>query len=647
MTPRTIAVLIALAWQGLWPVQAQTPQVPVAAFATYNTMYSPQLSPDGSYLAISSELDEGRHALRIYRLSDMTQTAMLRLPPFELPVEVRWVSERRLIVAKGRKLGAREEPIGTGEIIATDFDGSQQAYIFGYERNPRLRGLEPGFGDIAGLPEQPNGHFYMRRLSANAQRSQLYDVDAVQATARLVADIPVRNLSFVLDRQGKPRYAYGADDRNVYQLHAADAQGQWQSLSAEVIGGKFVPLTFTPDGQQVFADFSVAGGPVMLVRADPDGKNRQVLARDDFASYSDLEWTPRPWQPFAVATGAGKPKLIYLDPASVDAQMHETLSNSFPDERVSYINHSTDGDKSLVYVHSDRDAGRWYLLERAQRKVSLLLVGREGLQAEQMGERRPIRFKTRDGLDLTGFMTLPAGVSDPRKLPMVVLPHGGPHGIADEWAFDTDAQFLASRGYLVLQVNFRGSGGRGIAFEQSGYRQWGSGIQEDVLAGVRWTVDQGYADPARICAYGASFGAYSAMMLAAKAPELIKCAVGVSGVYDLQMMWSKGDIEDTRRGRHYLERAIGSDPATLRANSPVDVAARIRTPVLLVHGEIDERTPFAQAKAMKAALEAAGNPPEWMAVPKEGHGFYKDTNNIAFYQRLEGFLQKHLAPATP
>lgn len=639
------AALAAVAWLAVGLGHAQEARVPVAAFATYNSMHSPQLSPDGRYLAVSSELEEGRHALRIYQLSDMTQTAMLRLPAFELPAKVRWVSDRRLIVAKGRKLGAREQPIATGDIIASDYDGSHQAYIFGYERNPKLRGLEPGFGSIAGLPEQPNGHFYMQRLSRNAQRSQLYDVDTDKATARLVADIPVRNLDFVLDRQGKPRYAYGTDDRDVYLLYAADAQGQWQPMSSKELGGKFVPVGFTPDGQQVYAGYSVNGGPSMLVRANPDGSQRQVLARDDFADFSDLEWTPRPWQPLAVTTGAGIPKQIYLDPTAAEAQLHEAVSNSFPGQVVSYINHSDDGDKSLLYVYSDRNAGAWYLFERKDRKISLLLVGREGLDAERMGERRPVRFQSSDGLTLTGFLTLPAGVSNPKRLPMVLLPHGGPHGVSDEWAFDTDAQFLASRGYLVLQVNFRGSGGRGAQFEQSGYRQWGTRMQDDLLDGVRWTIAQGYADPARICAYGSSFGAYSAMMVTAKAPELFKCAVGASGVYDLKMMLSKGDIDDTRWGQNYLERAIGSDDATLRANSPVSLAANIRVPVLLVHGEIDKRAPFAHAKAMKAALEASGNTPEWMAVPNEGHGFYKDANNIAFYERLQAFLERNIGAA--
>ena len=237
---------------------------------------------------------------------------------------------------------------------------------------------------------------------------------------------------------------------------------------------------------------------------------------------------------------------------------------------------------------------------------------------------------------------LPAGVQAPGKMPMVLLPHGGPHVEGDRWGFDTDAQFLASRGYLVLQVNYRGSRGRGYGFQQAGFHQWGGRIQEDLVDGVRWAVAQGHADPGRICAYGASFGAYSAMMVAARAPDLIRCAAGLAGLYDLKSFTTRSDTARSSGGRAYFRRAVGSGDDYLRENSPTALAAAITAPVFLAHGELDERTPYSQAVAMKKALEDAGRPPEWMAVPREGHGFYSDENNIEFYRRLEAFLDRHI-----
>jgi dipeptidyl aminopeptidase/acylaminoacyl peptidase len=196
----------------------------------------------------------------------------------------------------------------------------------------------------------------------------------------------------------------------------------------------------------------------------------------------------------------------------------------------------------------------------------------------------------------------------------------------------------------VLQVNYRGSGGRGTDFKEAGYLTWGTRIQQDLIDGVKWAIGEKYADPQRICVYGASFGGYSAMMTTIRAPGLFKCAVGYAGVYDLAMMYSKGDIREHKSGRSYLRTVIGRDDAELGANSPVRLADKIDVPVLLVHGEDDRRAPFAQAKAMRAALDAAHKPYEWLAKPDEGHGFYSEADNVEFYQRLQDFLAKYIGP---
>jgi Dipeptidyl aminopeptidases/acylaminoacyl-peptidases len=227
---------------------------------------------------------------------------------------------------------------------------------------------------------------------------------------------------------------------------------------------------------------------------------------------------------------------------------------------------------------------------------------------------------------------------------MVLVPHGGPHGLSDSWFYDNDAQFLASRGYLVLQVNYRGSGGRGHAFEAAGYLKWGTRIQQDLIDGVKWAETKKYADPKRVCVYGGSFGGYSAMMTVIRAPDLFKCAVGYAGVYDLAMMYKKGSIGSDKLGKSYLSTVIGKDDADLAANSPDKLADKIDVPVLLIHGEDDQRVPFAQAKAMRSALDAAHKPYEWLAKPGEGHGFYTEANNIDLFNHLQAFLEKNIGP---
>lgn len=616
--------------------------VPVEAFAVADTVGSPRLSPDGRHVAISTNLGDGNHAIAVHRVEDLARTALLRLPRYEMPVQMYWVSDRRLLIAKGRLYGAREAPAPMGEIIATDFDGSNQKYVYGYQQSTRMAGIERGFGYINDLPLVPNNRFYMRRLSHNSSRSMLYDVDTERATHRLVADIGVRNLDFVLDPDGVPRFASGTDDDDNFLLYASGKDGRdWHKVAADAAGGNFSPFALSPDGAQVFGLYTVDNGPASLVRTAADGSDREVLVEDPFGSVGGVEWDAAK-QPFAATLAHGRPRMVYFDPASAQADEHRMLGGLFPGYHVSYANHSQDGNLSLLLVYSDRDPGMWYLFDRAQAQVKLLFASREGIDPERMGERRYFRFAASDGMELDGYLTIPAGVGDPVSMPMVLLPHGGPHVQGDRWRFDTDAQFLASRGYLVLQVNYRGSLGRGYGFQQAGFHQWGGRIQDDLVDGVRWAIAQGHADPGRICAYGASFGAYSAMMVAARAPELISCAAGLAGLYDLKAFTTRSDVARSSSGRAYFNRAIGAGDDHLRANSPTALAAAIQAPVFLAHGSLDERTPYSQAVAMRKALEDAGRAPEWMAVPREGHGFYSDQNNIEFYQRLEAFLARHI-----
>lgn len=622
--------------------QAASPP-PVEAFVESGPISSPAMSPDGKHLAVSADLGDGNYALVVYRIAGMQSTTMLRLPRYELPVRIAWVSDRRLVIGKGRKLGSLEEPMPMGEIIATDLDGSNQRYVYGYLQSTRNAGLERGFGYIEGLPSRRNGHFYMRRLSLDSRHSMLYDVDASTTTHRLMADVDVPDLRFVLDHDGVAQYAYGTDDNDNPLLFRRSGNG-WSPMSQ--VQANWRPIAFARQPGRVYGWYSEAGGPAVLVASDPDGQQRSVLASDPFYSVDDLQWGPAPQTPFAARLGPGRPTLRYFEQDTAEAQLHRSLSQTLAGQYVDFVNFTEDGSSLLLRAYSDRDAGAWYIFDRPSNTLKLVIKARSALPAAQMNERRMVTFQASDGLILDGVLTVPGTAARGERLPMILLPHGGPHADGDGWAFDTDAQFLASRGYLVLQVNYRGGLGRGNRFERAGYRQWGERIQDDLVDGVRWAVGQGLADQTRICSCGASFGAYAAMMVQVKAPELFRCAVGVAGIYDLQMMYSKGDINRSDYGLNYLERAIGRDTAELAAHSPVMLADRIKVPVLLVHGEEDERAPFAQAKSLRAALTRSGNAPQWMSVPKEGHGFYKEANQITFYRTLERFLAEQLGGNT-
>ncbi|WHZ18718.1 MAG: Prolyl oligopeptidase family protein [Rhodanobacteraceae bacterium] len=624
--------------------------LPVSAFAARSLVSNPRLSPDGDYLAVRTDSPSGEeHGLAIYRLSDMKVVSLLHLPIYEVPVDMVWVSPTWLVVELGKEFGSLDKPLATGEVIASNIDGTRQHYLYGYKpisRRAAVGQADEGFGSIVGLPPKVDGTFYLGVESwSNENRSTVYRVNAQHDTRNLVADMPVANMNFLIDPEGKAAFAFGNNSDFDYVAYRY-ADDRWTQLGADQAGHRFAPFAYAPDGQDIYAWWSKDGGPLELIEQNQNGSDRRILAQDVFSNIENLQWTAPPRQPFAAIAESGIPQPIFIDTNLPAAQLYQSLQKNFPGEFVDFIDFSEDGSKLLFFVSSDRDPGAYYLLDAKTRKANKLLAVEQWINPADMAERRPIRFKASDGLELDGFLTIPPhrSLSD---LPMVLVPHGGPHGVEDDWFYDDDAQFLANRGYLVLQVNYRGSGGRGPDFEHAGYLKWGTRIQQDLIDGVQWAIGQHYADPKRICVYGGSFGGYSALMSAIRAPHLFKCAIGYSGVYDLKMMYEKGDVQDSKTGRSYLSAVIGRNDADLDANSPDKLADKIDVPVFLAHGEDDKRAPFAQAEAMRDALQAAHKSFEWMAVPYEGHGFYTEADRAAFLTKMQAFLEKYIGPGAP
>lgn len=467
------------------------------------------------------------------------------------------------------------------------------------------------------MPEPANGHFYMSAQTwDNENQSSLYEVDAGHGARHLIGDIGIGGLRFMVGKDGLGHFAYGWDDDNQYVVYHRQAD-RWVAMQPSAIGGSFAPLISTPDGREIYASYAAGGGPTSLVQMAEDGSDRHVLAAAGFGSVGDIQWTAAPERPFATVSATGIPMPSYIDPYAPMSKLHRALSQKFPGSYVSFINFSEDGSELLFGVSSDRTPGSYFLIDTRTFKAQKLFDVAPWIDPSQMAERRPMTFKASDGTVLEAILTLPRGAGE-SDLPMVLLPHGGPIGVQDDWFYDDDAQFLASRGYLVLQVNYRGSSGRGEDFQEAAYLKWGTRVQQDLIDGVKWAIGQHYADAKRICVYGGSFGGYSAMMTTIRAPGLFKCAIGYAGIYDLAMMYKKGDIRESKSGRSYLHMVIGKNDADLDTNSPDKLADKIDVPVLLIHGENDQRAPFAQAKAMRAALDAAHKPYEWMSKPGKG-----------------------------
>lgn len=619
--------------------------VPAEYFVSEDSYRDPVLSPDGKYIAVITTLPDWIgtvSTLAVIRVQDKKMISAIKMARFEVPRGHWWVSNTRLVVMKARDIGD-EKPVLTGEVLAVEFDGSGQDYLYGRLRG---KGADAGFGLVTGLPATPNGHFYLTEFRIKTKESALYDIDSMANTRTVLLRLPLDSVDMLLDHQGRPRFATGyTRDAKTISLKYDLATLKWEPDPTNSVALRFKPLAFNADDSAVYARMAEDGKPGYLVKQDMASGARTVVASDPVFDVGLVALSARSLEPIgAMADGGGA--LRYFDPGARLAQLHQRLSAQFPGSIVSLLNDADGGKKMLFHVGSGRDPGGFYLYDAASDRAELLFTELEQIDPDLMGERRPITFAARDGLVLHGFLTLPRGAGGaPRAL--VLLPHGGPHGIADEAAFDPYAQFLASRGYAVLQVNFRGSGGRGAQFIKAGFGQWGGKIQDDLADGVRWAIAEGVADARRVCVFGISFGAYSALMLPVREPQMFRCAIGYAGVYDLEMLLRDADKKDRQSADAVLRSYLGSDPAEHRRISPALLAEQIKLPVLLIHGTVDDVTPIAQGRAMRAALREAGNAPEYLQVGAEGHGFYLPANKLKVLQALETFLARHLAEPPP
>jgi dipeptidyl aminopeptidase/acylaminoacyl peptidase len=627
---------------------APAAQVPISAFVAEDQASNPRMSPDGKHMAVTMRVPVGKRTVPMvsfYSLPDLKLESTVRLKAFEVPADYYWVSNTRLVMEKAQELGSREAPRLTGEIMAMEFDGSKQEYLFGFDMfkfGSRNRyDDDHSYGFVSQIPEPLNSHVMLSSQPWRTERSILLDVDSRTGVRNERASLPVANMRFVTQHDGTPRFAYGEKENGDFFLMRSDpASGQWSQVDKEHVGSTLRPFAFNADSSEFMAWHSAKGGPQKIIREYTASGERRVMAEDPNGNLSVMHGS-KAGMPIAAFTQVGKPRFIYFDEQDPDVQLHKSLSAQFPGDLVRFIDFSADGSKVMFAVSSDRDPGAYYLFDRKTGKADMLMAARDQIEPEQMAERRPISFKTRDGLRLHGYLTMPQHPAG-SKLPLVLLPHGGPHGPYDHWNFDSDAQFLASRGYAVLQVNFRGSGGRGPAFQHMGYHQWGGKIMDDLVDGVNWAVAQGEVDAHRMCVYGASFGGYAALMLAAREPDLFKCAVGYAGVYDLAYIFKQDRSITSRRLANVFKKYIGEDTDELARFSPSTQAASIKASVLLIHGGKDDIVDKEHAFRMREALTKAGKPPEWYFVDYEGHGFYDTENATAVYQKLEAFLQKNI-----
>lgn len=650
MLARTTRLAAAVAF-ALLPVAANA-QSAAALFAKEPEYQEATLSPTGAYVAVTTPYED-RRALSLIKLSGNYERSVIKfdigpdprwgdivVPQPQNPV---WVDDERIVVSKAKDFGRFGNLMSTGEIYASNADGKEQIQLWGYmpdRSSVRTRLKDEGYPTLMKVLPDSKGQalfYFWPWTTGNSQSiTSVYRVDTYTGRRTQLESFD-DSYGVSADQAGNLRFLIRRDLQGIQHVRYRPQPGsEWQDAPRSLVGYDFLPWGFDRENKFAYAEIADKGEPAAMYRVDLAAGTRERLGGNPVFENSSIERAGRYGPPVVLMYTAGKPKVDYLDPTSEWAKLHAGLMKAFAGQMVTFADMTEDEKTVLLYVYSDRNPGTYYLFDRTTNKPSLLFETMSWIDPAKMSPMMPVEFKNRSGESIHGFFTAPLGKQGPH--PLVVMPHGGPFDVSDYWGYDSHVQFLASQGYAVLQVNYRGSGQRGDAFETSAYRQWGTGIQDDIADGVKHVIAQNLVDPAKVCIYGISFGGYSAMMNPIRNPGMYKCAIGYAGVYDLAKLYQ--DRDSSKQGRAFFARTMG-DEAIQAAQSPANQAARLDVPMLLIHGRSDSVAPFNQYGAAQAALSKAGKPYESLVKSGEGHGFYKEENRVEAFERIAAFLAKH------
>ena len=393
---------------------------------------------------------------------------------------------------------------------------------------------------------------------------------------------------------------------------------------------------FSPDNRALWVPTSLDVNAARLLEIDLATGKRKVVTEDPQFDVRSTINNPKTNSLEAVSYAKQRLEYIFLDPkVKGDFDILQKVRQG----EIDSISQSLDDDKWIVGFASDDAPEYWYLYDRSQRRATLLFSNRPQLEKYKLSVMKPIEFTARDGMKLYGYLTTPAGL-EPRNLPMVVLVHGGPWG-RDEWGFSRYAQWLANRGYAVLQVNFRGSTGYGKKYVNAGDRQWAGTMRTDLLDGKDWVVKQGIANPAKVCIMGGSYGGYATLAGVAFSPDAFACGVDIVGPSNLNTLLKTIPPYWATELATFHKR-MGDTEAVLKDQSPLFKADQIKAPLLIGQGANDPRVNKAESDQIVTAMRKNGKPVEYYVFPDEGHGFARPTNNMAFNAAAEEFLAKYL-----
>ncbi len=633
---------------------AQSKTIPIEDFAKKSQFKSAKVSPDGEHIAFTYE-DGSEVKLAVMNIADNKILTSFEVGDEREVAGFNWVSNERVLMLAGNITGWLDGADKDYRLVAGNIDGTKRVQLWDFQRS--------GIRFISRLKDDDRKVLVGKTHWTEEGGMKLHRMDVYTGQLLYNTDSPkpaggsdAKIVSIDVDLNEVPRVAVEHDpvDKDNYRddvlrLHIKDLKGNWTTLKLPVKHGEIpvvngIGFNLSNDKFYFASNHDLDHeGVTGLFELDLKTRKIKFLHRHPDVDVGGGLYGAQ-GELIGVTYEPGYPEYFYLSDDSVakEVAFHKSLRASFKGQDIIMTNYSDDNKLAMVAAYSDKNPGDFFLFDRQTNKAKYIASAMPHIKPELMASVEPFIMTARDGLKMYGQLTIPNGVK-PKNLPLVVFPHGGPYGSKDGWGFDWRAQLLANRGYLVLQLNFRGSGGYGKDFAEAGKEEWGAKMQDDLTDATLWAIEKGLADKDRVCIHGISYGGYAAMNAVVKEPDLYQCSIPEAGPYEIDLQWAKSDSfrNNTKAGEQYKRYSFGSEEGVIRERSPVYHVDKLKAALLIVHGEEDVRVPIDNAYLLEEKLKEAGK--EYDTFYREdGHGFQKVEYRIESFEKILDFLEEHI-----
>ena len=606
----------------------ELPIIPLENFFKNPEKSSFQISPNGQFISYMKPWEEGNRRMNVY------------VKPFDSEKEIRitnakkrslygyfWLNNNRIAYVQDK---GGDENI---HIYAVDIDGSNDIDLTPFE-NIQAR--------ITDDLEEDENFILIELNKNNPQVHDVYRLNVNNGDLELIAKNPGNISGWMTDNDGKLRIALTSDGVNSSILYRDSEKDDFKEILTTNFKESVSPLFFTFDNNEIYVSSNRHRDKSSIYKFDLQKgiETDLIFEHPDVDVYSLMRSKKR-----KLITGVSfytdKQNYKFYDSWRRDMQL--SLENKIPGVEVRLSSLSKDETKAIIVAFSDRSRGTYYYYDIQKDELTMLAELSPWLKTDDMAKMSPIKYESRDGLIIHGYLTLPINYNKGDRIPVVVNPHGGPW-VRDYWGFNSEIQFLANKGYAVFQMNYRGSTGYGRSFWEKSFKQWGKDMQNDITDGVNWLIDEGIADPDKIAIYGASYGGYATLAGLTFTPDLYACGVDYVGVSSLfTFMESMPPYWELYRSMMY--EMVGhpdNDKELLASASPLLHIDKIKAPLFIAQGANDPRVKKSESDQIVEALKQKGIDVPYMVKDDEGHGFYNEENQFDFYRAMDDFLKKYL-----